>query len=171
MVLAHRFLCFSGITAEPVIEHQTYLRRSYRALLSNPLVCSSETLQSLPFVPGETTSYLTVQTFDSCTSRPDACKCPVVKTPMHDMSKKNMPCTSMPHVACKSKLRSVVRSSTHRWLGNWVAIERLVVHLVLELNVGTVRGRVADFKYGIYLTRIVTLTYMFSLASQHRASC
>ena len=40
---------------------------------------------------------LTVQTFNSCTSRPDVCQNQVVETPMDDMSK-NKPSTSMTHV-------------------------------------------------------------------------
>ena len=63
----------------------------------------------------------TVQTFKSCTSRLDVCKCMVAQTSMTNMSK-DMPSTLMTHVACKSKLSSVVRSSMHPCPGNWVAI-------------------------------------------------
>ena len=69
----------------------------------------------------------TVHTLNSRTSRPVVSQCLVVQTPMGNLSK-NMLSTSMPHVACKSKLRSFVRSSVHPCPGNWVAIERLVVH-------------------------------------------
>ena len=48
----------------------------------------------------------TVQTFNSGTSRPDVCQCLVVQIPMDNMSKKTS--TSITHVACESKLRSVV---------------------------------------------------------------
>ena len=34
----------------------------------------------------------------------------------------------MTHVACRSKLRSVVRSSMHLCPGTWMAIERAVVY-------------------------------------------
>ena len=52
----------------------------------------------------------------------------------------------MANVAYDSKLRSVVRLPMHPSLGNWLAIRlavvyyvcRLPVHLVQELNVGTV---------------------------------
>ena len=51
----------------------------------------------------------------------------------------------MTHIACETKLLSVVRSSIHSWPGNLVAIghavvyyARLPMHLVQELNVGTV---------------------------------
>ena len=37
----------------------------------------------------------------------------------------------MTHEACKSKLRSVVRSSMHPYPGNWVAIGRAVVYYAL----------------------------------------
>ena len=49
----------------------------------------------------------TVQTFNSCTSRPYVCQCQcvVVKHP------KNMQSTSMAHVACDSKLSSFLRLS------------------------------------------------------------
>ena len=69
----------------------------------------------------------TVQTLYSCTSRPDSCQCLVVKTPMDDMSK-NKPSTAMTHVACESKLLSVVMSSIHPCIVNWVAIGRAVVY-------------------------------------------
>ena len=49
------------------------------------------------------------------------------------------------NVACESKLRSVMRSSMHPSLGNWVPIGRAVVYLVWTaqassagINVGTV---------------------------------
>ena len=40
----------------------------------------------------------------------------------------NKPRTPMTHVACESKLRSVVKSSMHLCPGNWVAIGRAVVY-------------------------------------------
>ena len=87
---------------------------------------------------------LTVQTFNSCTNRPDVCQSLVLQTPMDNMSK-DKPSISVFHIAWKSKLRLVVRSSMHPCPGNWVAIGRVVVffarlpmHLVQELNVGTV---------------------------------
>ena len=40
----------------------------------------------------------TVQTFNSCTSRPDVCQCLVVQSPIDNMSN-NRPSTSMTHVA------------------------------------------------------------------------
>ena len=72
-----------------------------------------------------------VQTFNSCTSRPDVCQCLVVQTPTDSMSKTT--CTSsisMTHVACESKLRSIVRSSVHPRLRNSVAIMSAVVYYV-----------------------------------------
>ena len=39
-----------------------------------------------------------------------------------------MPSTSMTHVACESKLDSVVRSPMHPCPGKWVAIGRVVVY-------------------------------------------
>ena len=42
---------------------------------------------------------------------------------------KNKPSTPMNHVTCKSKLRSVVRSSIHTCPGNWAVIGRVVVYL------------------------------------------
>ena len=67
-----------------------------------------------------------VQTFNSCTSQPDVCQCLVEQTPLDNMSK-NKPCTSMAHIACESKLPSVLRSSMHSCSGNWVAIGCAVV--------------------------------------------
>ena len=74
-----------------------------------------------------TSGLRTVQTFNSCTSWPDVCHCLVVQTPKDDMSK-NKPSTSMDHLACESKLRSVVRSSMHPCPGIWVEIGRAVVY-------------------------------------------
>ena len=53
----------------------------------------------------------TVQTFNSCTHRPDVCQCLVVHTSMDNMSK-NKPSSTLTLVADESKLRSVVRSET-----------------------------------------------------------
>ena len=73
----------------------------------------------------------TVQTFNSCTSRPDVCQCLVVQTPMDSMSRttSSMPMTHVT-LACESKLRSIVRSSVHPRPGNWVAIGNAVVYYV-----------------------------------------
>ena len=58
----------------------------------------------------------TVQTFNSCTSRPDVChQCLVVQPPVENV------------IACESMLRSVVRSSVHSCTVHWVAIGRAVV--------------------------------------------
>ena len=62
-----------------------------------------------------------IQIFNPCTSRPGVCQCLAVQAPMDNMPKKK-PSTPMTHVAFKSKLRSVVRSSMHPCPGNWVAI-------------------------------------------------
>ena len=70
----------------------------------------------------------TVQTFNSCTSRPDVCQSLFsLKTPMDNMSK-DKPSTSMTQVACDEKLRSVLRSSMHPCPGNRVPIGRAVVY-------------------------------------------
>ena len=66
----------------------------------------------------------TVQIFKSCTSPPDVCYCLVVQTPNDNMSKVK-PRTSIVHLACESKLRSVLRSSVHP--RKCVAIGRAVV--------------------------------------------
>ena len=50
----------------------------------------------------------TVDPFNSCTSRPDACKRLVAQTPTDNMSK-HLPSKSTTHVACESKLSSVVK--------------------------------------------------------------
>ena len=64
----------------------------------------------------------TAQTFNSCTSRPDVCQCPVGK-----MSKNKLG-SQMTHVACKSKPCSVMKSSMHPCPGNWAAIRHAVVY-------------------------------------------
>ena len=62
--------------------------------------------------------------------------------PIYNMSK-TKPSTSMAHIVCNSKLRSVVRSSVQPCPRNWVA-----THFVKELNVGTV---------GVFFTKICSL--------------
>ena len=52
-----------------------------------------------------------LRAFSSCISRSDVCQYPVVQTPLVYMSKKQS--TSMIHEACKTKPRSVMRSSVH----------------------------------------------------------
>ena len=64
----------------------------------------------------------TVLTFNSCTSRPDACQCLVVQRSMSNIK----PSTSMTHIACESRLRSVLKTSMHPCSGNLVAIGRAV---------------------------------------------
>ena len=58
----------------------------------------------------------TVQTFNSCTIRPDVCQSLAVQRPIDNMSN-NRPSTPMTHVACESKLLSFVRSSMPRKRG------------------------------------------------------
>ena len=70
---------------------------------------------------------LTVQTFNSCSSRPDVRQCLVVQIIVNNMSK-NKPSTLMTHVACESKLLSVVRSFMHQGPRIWVAIGHAVVY-------------------------------------------
>ena len=74
--------------------------------------------------PAVTTN--TVQTFNSCTSRPDVCQCLVVQTPMDNVKIK--PSTSMAHLACESMLLWVVRPSMHPCPRNLVASWRAVVY-------------------------------------------
>ena len=69
----------------------------------------------------------TVQTFDSCTSRPDVCRCMVVQTLIEYISR-NKPNTSMTSIASESKLRLVTSSSMYPCPGNWVAFGRAVVY-------------------------------------------
>ena len=69
----------------------------------------------------------TVQTFNSCTSRPNVRKCQVVQIPINNMSK-NKPRTPMTHVAFESKLVSFVRSYMHQGPGNLAAIRHAVVY-------------------------------------------
>ena len=54
----------------------------------------------------------TVRTFNSCTSRPVVCQCLVVKAPVDNVSKYS-PSTSMTHVVCESKSRSILSLSLH----------------------------------------------------------
>ena len=58
-------------------------------------------------------THYTVQTSNSCTSRPDFCQCLVVQTPMDNTSTRNKLNTSM---------NKVLRSSMLPCLGDWVAI-------------------------------------------------
>ena len=63
----------------------------------------------------------------------DVCQCLVVQIPLGNMSK-NKPSTSMAHVACESKLGSVVRSAMHPCTGSRVTIGRAVVYFVWDAN-------------------------------------
>ena len=72
-------------------------------------------------------SCLTVQTFDSCRVDQTSASAWLYKPPWITCQK-NKPSTPMTHVACESKLRSVVKSSMHPCPGNWVAIGRAVVY-------------------------------------------
>ena len=68
----------------------------------------------------------TVQTFISCTSRPDSCQC-MYKHPCITCWQ-NTSNTFMDHQACELKSRSVVRSSIYPCPGNWVAIKHADVY-------------------------------------------
>ena len=61
----------------------------------------------------------TVQTVNFFYSRPDV---------LWVICQKNKPNTWMTHIACESKLLSLVRSSMHSWQGSWVAIGHAVVY-------------------------------------------
>ena len=75
--------------------------------------------------PSTTTQILTtVQTVNSCTSRPDVLQCLVVKI----ICQKRKPSTPMTHVTCEPKLHSALRSCIHPCPGNWVAIGCVVVY-------------------------------------------
>ena len=79
---------------------------------------------------------LTLQTFISCTSRPDVCQCLVVQKLMDNISKK----LANNQVACGSNLRLVVRSFTlglQSGVGSCI-MAGLPTYLVQKLNVGTV---------------------------------
>ena len=86
----------------------------------------------------------TVQTFNSCTRRPDVCQRLLVQTPINNMSK-NKPSTSH-HCLDGCKFSCEVRDLlSHPCPGNLVAIRcavvcyaRLPMHLVQEFNAGTV---------------------------------
>ena len=52
---------------------------------------------------------------------------------MDDMSKIKSS-TSLTHVACGSKLRSVVMSSMHPCLANWVAVGHVVVYYAYDAH-------------------------------------
>ena len=69
----------------------------------------------------------TVQTFNSCTSRPDVRQYLFVQTPKITCQR-SKPSSSMNHLACKSKLRLVVRSSMHQCPRNRMPIGRAVVY-------------------------------------------
>ena len=95
--------------------------------LSNATFVQSTRTEILLGIVSNSATCHTVQTFNSCASRPDVCQCLVVQIPIDNMSE-NKPSTSMTHVACESKLRSVVRSFIHPGLRNWVTIGRAIVY-------------------------------------------
>ena len=69
----------------------------------------------------------TVQTSNSCTSRPDVHQWPIVQATVDNMSA-NKSSTPMTHVAWKSKIRSVLKSSMHLGPGSWVTVGSAVVY-------------------------------------------
>ena len=71
--------------------------------------------------------WLTVHTFNSCSSRPDVRYSLVLQTPIYNMSK-DKPNACKTHEACESKLRLVVRSSMHPYPGEWVAFGHFVMY-------------------------------------------
>ena len=90
----------------------------------------------------------TVHTFNSYTSRTDACQWLVVQTPT-DNKKKDKPSTSATHVGYESEIRSVVKSGTCGHIhaqdtglqsGVWLCILPGLpsTHSVQELNTSTV---------------------------------
>ena len=87
-----------------------------------------------------------VQTFNSCTSRPDVWQCLVVHTPTNNMSG-NRPTTSMKHVAYEFQARiscEVIYTSMPREIGGQSGVRSWILpglprHIVQELKVGTVR--------------------------------
>ena len=91
--------------------------------------------------------FSTVQTFNSCTSRPDVCQCLVVQIPMDKMSK-NKPSTLKTHNSFWIKSENYVQLRGHPCIhaketglqsGVRSCIKpRLPTHLVQELNVNTV---------------------------------
>ena len=101
-------------------------------------ICPHQTNENMP-------KTLTVQTFNSFTSRLDVYQCMVVQTSLDDMSKNKLS-TSMTHLAIELKLCSVERSSQlHPCQGNCVQSDVLSCimpgmppQLVQELNVSTV---------------------------------
>ena len=90
-------------------------------------------------------SVATVQTFTSFTSRPDVYQCLVVQTVKNRMyMSKDKSCTSLTYVACKSRLRFLVRSCTCGCIlaqeGGWQSDVRpcimpgLPMHLVQKIK-------------------------------------
>ena len=65
--------------------------------------------------------------FNSCTNRPDVSQCLIVQTFMDRLSNDKLSSLIMTQVTGESKPRSVVNSSMHPHLGNWMAIRRAVV--------------------------------------------
>ena len=80
-----------------------------------------------PFTENTLSVFHTVQTFNSCTSRPDVYQCLVVRT-LVDNNSKNEGSTSMTHIAFETKLCSVVKSHMHPCPGNCVATGHAVVN-------------------------------------------
>ena len=72
----------------------------------------------------------TVQTFNSCTIRPDICQCIVVLEHPWITCKDATKHINDPRIACKSEQRSIVRSYMHSSPKKWVAIGRAVLYYV-----------------------------------------
>ena len=75
----------------------------------------------------------TIQTINSCNSRPDICQCLIVQAPIDNMSK-NKPSTLMTQVACESRLCSVVRSEITHSQETRFKIKGAVVYFALAAH-------------------------------------
>ena len=95
-------------------------------------------------------SFCTEQTSNSCNSRLNVYQCLVVETSMDNMSN-NMQSTLMIHVACESKLTSVVRSSKHLCQRNRVAIGHAVVYWARAAKVFSAGIKCKDCIYSLLL--------------------
>ena len=122
-----------------------FMKGRVRVRLVSPLHSNSgRCIKYLPVAHILRRHHDTVQTFHYYTSRPDVSQCLVVQTPTENMSKRAKHINA--HVACGSKLRSVVNYlpciyTLQTRLQSGVRscfLLGLPAHLVQELNVDTV---------------------------------
>ena len=127
------------LVSKGIINHDTVKRNSISILVegNENMQWLSAEIKWICFEHISTTSWSytwsntygdTVQTFNSCSSRPDVCRCLVVQTPLVNTSKKGQSHQWPTHLTNAMFSCEARDLWSHPCSGNWVAIGRAVVY-------------------------------------------